>query len=111
MSSTGLWMLGVLAMAIIATRLPVWALLIGVASAFAGIGLMRGVFDTGILAAVVPRVLNLLEHDLLQAMPSMSLSGCCCNGCPWPMRCSQQQCACSARSAPPRRSARLRSAP
>jgi TRAP-type mannitol/chloroaromatic compound transport system permease large subunit len=69
MSSTGLWMLGVLAMAIIATRLPVWALLIGVASAFAGIGLMRGVFDTGILAAVVPRVLNLLEHDLLQAMP------------------------------------------
>jgi TRAP-type mannitol/chloroaromatic compound transport system permease large subunit len=69
MSSTGLWMLAVLAVAIVATRLPVWALLIGVASAFAGIGLMRGVFDAGILAAVVPRVLNLLEHDLLQAMP------------------------------------------
>jgi TRAP-type mannitol/chloroaromatic compound transport system permease large subunit len=69
MSSTGLWMLAVLAVSIVATRLPVWALLIGVASAFAGIGLARGIFDAGILAAVVPRVLNLLEHDLLQAMP------------------------------------------
>jgi TRAP-type mannitol/chloroaromatic compound transport system permease large subunit len=69
MSSTGLWMLAVLAVAIVGTRLPVWALLIGVASAFAGFGLVQGIFDTGILAAVVPRVLNLLEHDLLQAMP------------------------------------------
>jgi TRAP-type mannitol/chloroaromatic compound transport system permease large subunit len=69
MSSTGLWMLAVLAALILATRLPVWALLIGVAGAFAGGGLARGIFDAGILAAVVPRVLNLLEHDLLQAMP------------------------------------------
>jgi TRAP-type mannitol/chloroaromatic compound transport system permease large subunit len=68
-SSTGLWMLAALAVAILATRLPVWALLIGVASTFAVFGLLRGIFDTGILAAVVPRVLNLLEHDLLQAMP------------------------------------------
>jgi TRAP-type mannitol/chloroaromatic compound transport system permease large subunit len=69
MSGIGLWMLAALAAAIIATRLPVWALLIGVASAFAGFGLATGTFDAGILAADVPRVLNLLEHDLLQAMP------------------------------------------
>jgi TRAP-type mannitol/chloroaromatic compound transport system permease large subunit len=69
MSSAGMWMLAVLAASILTTGLPVWALLLGVASAFAGFGLVQGTFDAGILAAVVPRVLNLLEHDLLQAMP------------------------------------------
>lgn len=69
MNSAGLWMLAVLAVLIIATRLPVWALLIGVASASAGIGLAVGTFDTNILSAVPSRIANLLEHDLLQALP------------------------------------------
>jgi TRAP-type mannitol/chloroaromatic compound transport system permease large subunit len=69
MSSAGLWMLAVLAALIIATRLPVWALLIGVASAFAGLGVAIGTFDSGILSAVPARIVNLLEHDLLQALP------------------------------------------
>jgi TRAP-type mannitol/chloroaromatic compound transport system permease large subunit len=69
MTSAGLWMLAVLAMLVITTGLPVWALLIGVASAFAALGMAMGVFDSGILSALTPRIVNLLEHDLLQAMP------------------------------------------
>jgi TRAP-type mannitol/chloroaromatic compound transport system permease large subunit len=69
MGSAGLWMLLVLALLVIATELPVWTLLIGVASAFAVLGVAVGVFDSGILSALAPRIVNLLEHDLLQAMP------------------------------------------
>jgi TRAP-type mannitol/chloroaromatic compound transport system permease large subunit len=69
MNTAGLWMLVVLAGLIMATGLPVWALLVGVASAFAALGMTAGVFDSGILSALPPRMINLLEHDLLQAMP------------------------------------------
>jgi TRAP-type mannitol/chloroaromatic compound transport system permease large subunit len=69
MTSAGIWMLVVLALLIITTELPVWALLIGVASAFAALGVALGAFDSGILSALTPRIVNLLEHDLLQAMP------------------------------------------
>jgi len=69
MSSAGLWMLALLGVLVVVTRLPVWALLIGVASMSAACGLALGSFDAGILSALTPRVLNLLEHDLLQAMP------------------------------------------
>lgn len=69
MNSAGVWMLLALALMIVATGLPVWALLIGVASAACAVGLAAGVFDSGILSAVGPRIVNLLEHDLLQAMP------------------------------------------
>ncbi|HMA08085.1 MAG TPA: TRAP transporter large permease subunit, partial [Ramlibacter sp.] len=69
MTSTGLWMLAVLAALTIVTQLPVWALLLGVASLFAMAGTAVGAFDAGILSAVAQRVTSLLEHDLLQAMP------------------------------------------
>lgn len=69
MPSAGLWMLAVLAALVLATGLPVWALLVGVASAFAALGVALGAFDAGVLGAVVPRINNLLENDLLQAMP------------------------------------------
>jgi len=69
MNSVGLWMLLALGALVIATGLPVWTLLIGVASAFAAAGVAAGVFDAGILTALAPRIVNLLEHDLLQAMP------------------------------------------
>ena len=69
MNSAGLWMLLVLAIAIVTSGLPVWALLIGVASLFAALGLALGTFDAGILAAGAGRIVNLLDHDLLQAMP------------------------------------------
>jgi len=69
MNTGGLWMLLALAALVIATGLPVWALLIGVASAACVVGLAAGTFDSGILSAAGPRIVNLLEHDLLQAMP------------------------------------------
>ncbi|MCJ0763425.1 TRAP transporter large permease subunit [Variovorax terrae] len=69
MNSLGLWMLLALGVLIVATGLPVWALLIGVASAFAVLGLGLGAFDAGILAALPGRIVGLLEHDLLQALP------------------------------------------
>ncbi|MDB5872873.1 MAG: hypothetical protein JWQ07_2315 [Ramlibacter sp.] len=69
MNSIGLWMLLALAILVIATGLPVWALLIGVASAFAAFGMATGAFGGAILSALGPRIISLLEHDLLQAMP------------------------------------------
>ncbi|MBG9387095.1 TRAP transporter large permease subunit [Caenimonas aquaedulcis] len=69
MNAVGLAMLLVLGVTIVATGLPVWALLVGVAGAFAATGLAAGTFDAGILSALGPRIVNLLEHDLLQALP------------------------------------------
>ncbi|MDE2605529.1 MAG: TRAP transporter large permease subunit [Burkholderiales bacterium] len=69
MPSGGLWMLLALAVAMITTGLPVWTLLVGVAGLFAALGVAAGAFDTGVLQALYPRIQNLLENDLLQAMP------------------------------------------
>ncbi len=65
----GLWMLLVLALLIVSSGLPVWALLIGTASLFAAGGWMAGTFDAHVLSAISGRALGLLEHDLLQALP------------------------------------------
>ena len=62
-------MLLVLGVLIVVTGLPVWALLIGVASAFAVISVLGGLLDVNILAALPERMIGLLEHDLLQALP------------------------------------------
>jgi tripartite ATP-independent transporter DctM subunit len=68
-ATAGLWMLLALGVLIAITGLPVWALLIGVASAFASLGLAAGSLDLSILAALPMRMVGLLEHDLLQALP------------------------------------------
>ncbi|MBC7608251.1 MAG: TRAP transporter large permease subunit [Polaromonas sp.] len=68
-NTAGLWMLLALGLLILFTGLPVWALLIGVASLFAAGGLLGGVFDIHILQALPARSIGLLENDLLQAMP------------------------------------------
>ena len=65
----GLWMLLTLGVVIVLTGFPVWALLIGVASAFASVAVLIGSLDVIILAALAQRVIGLLEHDLLQALP------------------------------------------
>jgi TRAP-type mannitol/chloroaromatic compound transport system permease large subunit len=69
MNTAGLWMLAALGALVVATGLPVWALLVGVAGASAALGLALGAFDAGVLSALGPRIVSLLEHDLLQAMP------------------------------------------
>ena len=74
-NALGLWMLGLLALLIVLTGLPVWALLIGVASAFAAGGVISGAFSASVLAAMPSRLLGLLEHDLLQALPLYALIG------------------------------------
>jgi TRAP-type mannitol/chloroaromatic compound transport system permease large subunit len=65
----GLWMLLALALLILGTGLPVWALLIGCASAFAAGGWLFGLIDARVLSAISGRTLGLLEYDLLQALP------------------------------------------
>jgi len=67
--TAGLWMLLVLAVLIITTGLPVWALLIGTATAFAAFGWLVGLIDLPVLSAISGRTLGLLENDLLQALP------------------------------------------
>ena len=79
MATTGLWMLAVVAVALIATGLPAWIVLTGVALAFAGGGLFMGAFSLPILTAVPARLLGLLENDLLQALPLYVLVGALLN--------------------------------
>jgi TRAP-type mannitol/chloroaromatic compound transport system permease large subunit len=74
-SSAGLWMLLALGAMTVATGLPVWALLIGVSSAFAAMGIASGLIELNILSAMPPRLVGLLEHDLLQALPLYVLVG------------------------------------
>ena len=74
-SSAGIWMLLALGVLTVTTGLPVWALLIGVSSAFAFIGLASGLIELNILSAMPSRIVGLLEHDLLQALPLYVLVG------------------------------------
>lgn len=67
--TAGLWMLLALALLITTTGLPVWALLIGTATAFAAFGWLVGLIDLPVLSAISGRTLGLLENDLLQALP------------------------------------------
>ena len=69
MAAMGLLMLVCLGVVVIRTALPVWVLLLGVSTAFAGLGLGLGQFDAGVLRAMPARLVGLLEHDLLQALP------------------------------------------
>lgn len=57
------------------TGAPAFAVLIGVALVAAGLGVATGSFDAALLQAVVPRLIGLLEHDLLQALALYALVG------------------------------------
>ncbi|HEX7440699.1 MAG TPA: C4-dicarboxylate ABC transporter permease, partial [Caldimonas sp.] len=65
---------GALALMIL-TGLPVYAVLIGVASAFGLLGVVIGAIDAPLLTALTPRLVGLLEHDLLQALPLYAFIG------------------------------------
>jgi TRAP-type mannitol/chloroaromatic compound transport system permease large subunit len=69
MPGAGVVMLGAVALAAIVTGLPTWIVLIGVAMFSAGCGVVAGVVDVSLLSAMPPRILGLLESDLLQALP------------------------------------------
>jgi TRAP-type mannitol/chloroaromatic compound transport system permease large subunit len=74
-ASAGLWMLLALGALTISTGLPVWSLLLAVATMFASIGWATGVLDGNILGAMPVRLVGLLESDLLQALPLYVLVG------------------------------------
>jgi TRAP-type mannitol/chloroaromatic compound transport system permease large subunit len=62
-------MLAVLAVLILRTGLPVWALLVGTASAFSVLGVATGAIDVKLLGAAPMRIVGLLDQDVLQALP------------------------------------------
>jgi tripartite ATP-independent transporter DctM subunit len=82
METAGLWMLAVVAMVMITTGLPSWVVLIGVSMAFAVVGIATGVFPWSWLTALPARLLGLLEHDLLQALPLYVFMGALLNRLP-----------------------------
>jgi tripartite ATP-independent transporter DctM subunit len=75
MEACGLIMLAVVAVAMLATGLPAWLVLIGVSLLFASGGIAAGAFDASFVAAIYPRLVGLLENDLLQALPLYVLMG------------------------------------
>ena len=78
----GLVMFALALVLIILAGVPVYAVLIGVSSIFAALGLALGLFDTALLGAVPSRLVGLLEHDLLQALPLYALVGAMLNRLP-----------------------------
>jgi tripartite ATP-independent transporter DctM subunit len=82
METAGLWMLLCVAVAVMLTGLPAWMVLIGVALAFAAGGLWLGALTMPILTAVPPRLIGLLEQDLIQALPLYVLMGALLNRLP-----------------------------
>jgi tripartite ATP-independent transporter DctM subunit len=82
MESAGFWMLASVAVVLIATGLPAFMVLIGVAVLFSGIGIATGAFGYHLLTALPFRVVGLLENDLLQALPLYVLMGALLNRLP-----------------------------
>ena len=75
MSWLGLAMFVVAIALMVTTGLPVYAVLLGTASVGAALGVAIGAFDARLLGALPPRIVGLLEHDLLQALPLYALIG------------------------------------
>ncbi len=82
METAGLWMLAAVAVLLLATGLPAWMVLTGVALAFAGGGALLGVFSPALITALNARLVGLLESDLLQALPLYVLMGMLLNRLP-----------------------------
>lgn len=82
MSGFGVAMFLVAIVAIVVTRLPVYAVLLGTGAAFAAFGVAIGAFPWSILGALPDRIVGLLEHDLLQALPLYAFIGALLNRLP-----------------------------
>lgn len=75
MSMLGLVLLALAAILLPATGLPAFAVLLAMAVAGAAIGVIGGGVDPALLTALPARLINLLESDLLQALPLYVLMG------------------------------------
>ena len=82
MSGLGLAMFALAMLLIVATGLPVYAVLLAVAALFAALGIGVGAFGMALLQALPLRIIGLLEHDLLQALPLYALIGALLNRLP-----------------------------
>lgn len=82
MDTAGLWMLLAVGILMIATGLPSWLALVGVASAAGALGVALGEFSLPFLSALPMRLLGLMENDLLQAMPLYVFMGALLNRLP-----------------------------
>jgi tripartite ATP-independent transporter DctM subunit len=82
MSGFGIVLLLMVVMGLVLTGLPAVAVLAGVASFGAAVGVATGVFPIELLAALPARIINLLENDLLQALPLYVLMGLTLNRLP-----------------------------
>ena len=82
MIAAGFWMLALVAAMLVATGLPAFIVLIGVATLFAGLGLATGAIAYPLLTALPLRITGLLETDLLQALPLYVLMGALLNRLP-----------------------------
>ncbi len=82
MGSVGLWMLLATALVMATSGLPAWMVLVGTATLFASGGLALGALDPSLFFVLPLRVMGLLEHDLLQALPLYVLVGAMMNRLP-----------------------------
>lgn len=79
MPSLGLWMLLAAVALALLTGVPLYAALLGAATAFALGGAAAGLFDLQLFSAVPARLVGLLEQDLLQALPLYAWIGALLN--------------------------------
>jgi tripartite ATP-independent transporter DctM subunit len=82
MSGLGLALLALVAVGIIVTGLPAYMVLLAAATVGALAGLAAGLFTVDVLRAVPSRLINLLESDVLQALPLYLLMGALLNRLP-----------------------------
>src|SRR5258708_15131797 len=82
METAGLWMLLAVAITLLATGLPAYAVLMGVSGAFATAGVLAGGVEYPLLTALPGRIIGLLETDLLQALPLYVFMGALLNRLP-----------------------------
>lgn len=71
----GLWLIGAVAAATVLTGLPAYVVLLLGAISGASVGLAVGAIGTDVLLGIGLRLTNLLENDLLQALPLFLLMG------------------------------------
>jgi tripartite ATP-independent transporter DctM subunit len=75
MAWSGLGLLALVALGIISTGLPAVVVLLAVSSLGATLGVLSGAVPLSVLSALPGRLINLLESDLLQALPLYVLMG------------------------------------
>jgi tripartite ATP-independent transporter DctM subunit len=81
-SGFGIVLLLMVVAGLVLTGLPAVVVLVGVASFGAAVGVASGAFPIDLLAALPARIINLLESDLLQALPLYVLMGLTLNRLP-----------------------------